>query len=211
MVFNFFKNLGSSSLLPETYDYCLKFLENSRCKTLPFHSVNHTMEVYSYVKTIAQYEEIFGSNLEPILIAALFHDTGMAETYLDHEEQSVIYATDYLKSKNYPASKIKIVSNCIMATKLPQKPKSKAEKVICDADMYHLGIESYIFRNERLRAEWKTFFNKEYSDEEWYSINMEFLKNHRYHTWFGKTVLTNRRELNYKMLKDRYEKYKFEL
>ncbi len=211
MAFKFFKNLGSSNLLPETYDYCRKFLENSRCKSLPFHSIDHTMEVYSYSKTIAQYEEVFGSDLEPILIAALFHDTGMAETYLDHEEQSVIYATDYLKAKKYPAGKIKIVSNCILATKLPQKPKSKAEKIICDADMYHLGIESYIFKNERLRAEWKTFFNKEYSDEEWYSINMEFLKNHRYHTWFGKTVLTNRRELNFKMLKDRYEKYKFEL
>ncbi|HSJ11390.1 MAG TPA: hypothetical protein VK916_01825, partial [Gillisia sp.] len=75
---------------------------------------------------------------------------------------------------------------------------------------YHLGIESYIFRNERLRAEWKTFFNKEYSDEEWYKINMDFLKNQKYHTWFGKTVLMNRKDLNYKMLKERHDKYKFE-
>ncbi len=211
MAFNFFKNIGSSSLLPDTYDYCIKFLENSRCKTLPFHSVEHTIEVYTYTKTIAQYEEVFGANLEPILIAALFHDTGMAETYVDHEEQSVEYAVKYLKDLDYPKDKIKIVKNCIMATKLPQNPKTQAEKIICDADLYHLGIESYIFRNERLRAEWKTFFNKDYSDEEWYSINMEFLKNQKYHTWFGKTVLNNRKDLNYVLLKERHEKYKFEL
>lgn len=211
MAFNFLKNIGSSSLLPDTYEYCIKFLENSRCKTLPFHSVEHTKEVYTYTKTIAQYEEVFGANLEPILIAALFHDTGMAETYVDHEEQSVEYAVKYLREQEYPEDKIKIVKNCIMATKLPQKPKTQAEKIICDADLYHLGIESYIFRNERLRAEWKTFFNKEYSDEEWYSINMEFLKNQKYHTWFGKTVLNNRKDLNYVLLKERHEKYKFEL
>lgn len=211
MAFNFFKNLGSSNLLPDTYDHCIKFLEKSRCKSLPFHSVEHTIEVYTYTKTIAQYEEVFGSDLEPILIAALFHDTGMAETYVDHEEQSVEYATKYLTDLDYPEEKIQIVTNCILATKLPQTPKTQAEKIICDADMYHLGIESYIFRNERLRAEWKTFFNQEYSDEEWYAINMEFLKNQHYHTWFGKTVLTNRKHLNYKLLEERHEKYKFEM
>lgn len=211
MAFNFFKNLSSSNLLSETYDYCLNFLENSRCKSLPFHSIDHTKEVYDYTKTIAQYEEIYGTALEPILIAALFHDTGMAETYLNHEEKSVEYATAYLKTRKYPDDKVKIVTNCILATKLPQKPNTKAEKIICDADLYHLGIESYIFRNERLRAEWKTFFNKEYSDAEWYAINMEFLKNQKYHTWFGKTVLNNRKDLNYKMLKERHDKYKFEL
>lgn len=211
MAFNFFKNLGSSNLLSDTYDYCINFLENSRCKSLPFHSVEHTVEVYNYTKTIAQYEEVFGSDLEPILIAALFHDTGMAETYLDHEEQSVEYATKYLKDLEYPEEKMKIVTDCILATKLPQTPKTQAEKIICDADMYHLGIESYIFRNERLRAEWKTFFDLEHTDEEWFAINMKFLKDQKYHTWFGKTVLTNRKHLNYKLLEERHEKYKFEL
>ncbi len=211
MAFNFFKSLSSANILPETYEYCTKFLENSRCKSLPFHSIEHTIEVYNYAKTIAQYEEVFGSNLEPILIAALFHDTGMAETYVNHEEQSVEYAKEYLSKKKYPEAKIKIVTNCILATKLPQKPKTQAEKIICDADLYHLGIESYIFRNERLRAEWKTFFNQEYTDEEWYKINMDFLQKQKYHTWFGKTVLLNRKDLNYKMLKERHDKYKFEL
>jgi predicted metal-dependent HD superfamily phosphohydrolase len=211
MAFKFFKKLGSSNLIPDTYDHCIGFLEKSRCKSLPFHSVEHTIEVYNYCKTIAQYEEVFGAELEPILLAALFHDTGMAETYVNHEEQSAVYAEKYLKEIDYPEKKIKVVLKCIMATKLPQTPKTQAEKIICDADLYHLGIESYIFRNERLRAEWKTFFNKEYSDEEWYSINMEFLQNQKYHTWFGKTVLNNRKDLNYKLLKERHEKYKFEI
>lgn len=208
MAFNFFKGLSRSGLLSDTYNYCIEFLENSRCKELPFHSVEHTKDVYNYSKTIAQYEEVYGAELDPILIAALFHDTGMAETYIDHEEQSAIYAREYLKKVNYPEEKIKVVVNCIMATKMPQNPKTKAEKIICDADLYHLGIESYLFRNERLRVEWENFFNRFYTDEEWYALNVDFLKNQKYHTWFGKTVLKNRKEMNYKVLLERHEKYK---
>lgn len=211
MAFNLFKSLSRSSLLSDTYEYCIDFLENSRCKSLPFHSIEHTKDVYGYTKTIAQYEDIYGADLEPILIAALFHDTGMAETYVNHEDQSVVYAQEYLKKHDYPENRIKVVSSCIMATKMPQTPQTKAEKIICDADLYHLGTESYLFRNERLRAEWKTFFNRDYSDEEWYAINMEFLKNQQYHTWFGKTVLKNRKDLNYKLLNERHEKYRFEV
>lgn len=206
MAFGFLKSI-SSSLVPKTYDYCVDFLERSRCKSLPFHSVEHTKDVYNYSKTIAQYEEVFGAELEPVLIAALFHDTGMAETYADHEELSAVFAEEYLKKNDYPEDKITIVKNCILATKMPQKPKTKAEKIICDADLYHLGIEEYIFRNERLRAEWEDFFGKKYTDDVWYEMNMEFLKNQKYHTWFGKTVLTNRKELNYKMMRERREKY----
>jgi predicted metal-dependent HD superfamily phosphohydrolase len=208
MALNFLKGFNKTNLVSKTYDYCIDFLNNSRCKTLPFHSVQHTDDVYQHVKTIANYEEVYGSDLEPILIAALFHDTGMAETYIDHEEQSVIHATEFLKENDYPLSKLEIVQNCIMATKMPQNPKTKAEKILCDADLYHLGLESYIFRNERLRAEWEHFFNKQFSDEEWFSLNVDFLDTQKYHTWFGKTVLNNRKDLNCKMLKERHEKYK---
>lgn len=207
MAFNFLKGLSRSNIVTLTYDHCIDFLENTRCKSLPFHSVEHTKDVYKYVKTIANYEEVFGSDLEPILIASLFHDTGMAQTYVDHEEQSVKYAVEFLKEHDYPEDKLNIVTACILATKMPQNPQTLAEKIICDADLYHLGLESYIFKNERLRAEWEEYFSLKYSDEEWYAINVQFLENQKYHTWFGKTVLKNRKDLNCTMLMERYAKY----
>lgn len=207
MAFNFLKGLSKSSIVSDTYDYCIGFLENSRCKSLPFHSVEHTKEVYEYVKTIADYEEVFGQEVEPILIAALFHDTGMAETYINHEDQSVIYAKEFLTKQEYPPEKLEAVIACILATKMPQNPQTKAENIICDADLYHLGLESYIFKNERLRVEWEQYFDLKYSDEEWYAVNVEFLENQKYHTWFGQTVLKNRKNLNCDMLKERHGKY----
>lgn len=211
MAFSFLKGFNRTNLVSESYDYCMEFLKNSRCKDLPFHSVQHTEEVFQYVKTIAKYEEVYGNDLEPILIAALFHDTGMAETYLNHEDQSVVVMKEFLARHNYPEDKTTIAANCIMATKMPQTPQSKAEKIICDADLYHLGIESYLFKNERLRVEWENFFDMTYSDEEWYAINIDFMENQNYHTWFGKTVLKNRKDLNFKLLKERHGKYRDEI
>ena len=207
MAFGFLKGLSKSNIVSNTYDHCMDLLENTRCKSLPFHSIEHTKEVYNYVKTIAKYEEVFGQELEPILIAALFHDTGMAETYVNHEEKSAEFAREFLSKQEYSPEKLETVVSCILATKMPQDPKNKAEMIICDADLYHLGLESYIFRNERLRAEWEQFFDLKYSDEEWYAINVEFLENQKYHTWFGKTVLKNRKDLNCTMLKERHNKY----
>ena len=117
------------------------------------------------------------------------------------------YALEFLKKHEYPEDKLKIVTSCILATKMPQKPQTLAEKIICDADLYLLGLESYIFKNERLRAEWEEYFNLKYSEEEWYAINVEFLENQKYHTWFGKTVLNNRKDLNCTMLMERHAKY----
>lgn len=207
MAFNFLKGLSKSNIVSDTYDHCIDLLENTRCKSLPFHSVEHTKEVYEYVKTIADYEEVFGQEREPILIAALFHDTGMAETYVNHEEQSAVYAREFLNKQEYPPEKLEEVIACVLATKMPQNPQTKSEMIICDADLYHLGLESYIFKNERLRGEWEQFFNLNYLDEEWFAINVEFLEKQKYHTWFGKTVLKNRKNLNCKMLKERHEKY----
>lgn len=206
MAFNFLKGLSKSNIVSDTYDHCIDLLEKTRCKTLPFHSVEHTKEVYEYVKTIADYEEVYGQDREPILIAALFHDTGMAETYVNHEEQSAVYAREFLNKQEYPPEKIEAVIACILATKMPQNPQTKSENIICDADLYHLGLESYIFKNERLRVEWEQYFNLKYSDEEWYAINVEFLENQKYHTWFGQTVLKNRKDLNWNMLKERHDK-----
>ena len=34
---------------------------------------------------------------------------------------------------------IQRVSSCIQATRMPQSPLSQVEKIMCDADLYHLG------------------------------------------------------------------------
>ena len=66
--------------------YSKKIILNSRCKDLPFHNLEHTLEVYKNLIKIGTYENIGYEELEPIIIAGLFHDTGNAFRFDGHED-----------------------------------------------------------------------------------------------------------------------------
>lgn len=179
---------------------CLQLLNKSRCSSLPFHNWQHTLEVYKNALTIGAYGNISKDALEPALLAALFHDTGNARVFLGHEDVSIKEATGFLKSQEYAASKIQKVTGCIEATRMPQDPKDILEKIICDADLFHLGTKSYFSKNQLLRTEWAMYRQLDYSDQEWITLNIKFLQQHQFHTKYGKTVLQPIKEENCRLL-----------
>lgn len=177
------------AIVREAQKYCMGLLERSRCSSLPFHNLQHTMEVYEHVLKIGMYENREMEELEPVLLAALFHDTGNAIVFAGHENYSVTEAGNFLRSQKYPQDNIAMVIDCINATRMPQRPGNSCEKIMCDADLFHLGTRSYRSKNKLLRREWAKFLNTEYSDEEWAALNIQFLEQHRFFTQYGKDVL----------------------
>ena len=137
--------------------HCLFLLKQSRCKILPFHCVEHTLEVYKNVQTIGEYQKCNIEELEVLKIAALFHDTGVSETYKGHEDISANNAQKFLIDFNYSKTKIERVMDIIRATKMPQSPKTKLERIICDADLFHLSSNNYLVKSELVRKEWKEY------------------------------------------------------
>jgi predicted metal-dependent HD superfamily phosphohydrolase len=182
-------------------NYCKKIFKNSRCKNLPFHNLNHTMEVLSNVEKIGAYEGIPFSEQQPILLAALFHDTGNAFRFQGHEEVSAAYAILFMEKKGYSEDLIKTVCSLILATKLPQNPKNSYENIICDADLFHLGTKTYMAKNELLRSEWANYLEIEYSDKAWDTLNINFFEQHRFYSKYGREVLTPVKQENLKQLK----------
>lgn len=189
-----------TTTISDVTDYCLDLLRKSRCKVLPFHGIKHTLEVFENVRLIGGYENVAEDELEQLKIAGLFHDTGMSETYIGHEAISVENAKTYLGELNYPKESIQQIVKLINATKMPQNPSSLLQRIICDADLFHLASSNYLFKNELLRVEWKTYMDLNFTDEEWYQLNLEFLANHEYHTDFGKTVLAEGRIKNIELM-----------
>ena len=181
--------------------HCIGLLEKSRCESLPFHNSSHTMEVFENVKKIGTYQYLNLDNLEPVLLAALFHDTGNATVFTGHENFSVIKAIAFLNGLAYPLEKVNLVTECIKATKVPQDPKNHLENIICDADLFHLGSKSYISKNKLLRKEWALYQEIEYSDNEWIALNIKFLEQHRFFTNFGREILEPVKQKNIKKLK----------
>lgn len=177
------------SILRKAKKNCTDLLVASRCGELPFHNLEHTLVVYYNVKEIGHYENLGDTELEPILIAALFHDSGNVECFKDHEEISAAKAKTFLRKENYDFDSIQIVINCIMATKMPQKPTTIYERIICDADLFHLGRKNFYEVNEQLRAEWELVGKEHYTDLQWFTMNIGFLRNHDFHTNYGKKIL----------------------
>ncbi len=187
--------------ITEAVKHCKCIIENSRCNELPFHNLQHTMEVFNNVNKIAEYVKVSHNELRPILLAALFHDTGNAIRFQGHEEVSAAYSKLYMEKNGYDENIINEVHDCIKATKLPQIPINIGEKIICDADLFHLGTKSYISKNELLRAEWEKYRKIKYSDKEWDALNINFLEQHQYFANYGMEILEPVKQENINKLK----------
>ncbi|WP_417886867.1 HD domain-containing protein [Zunongwangia sp.] len=191
--------------------HCHAMLRNSRCYSLPYHNIQHTLEVFQFARKISDYENLSFEDKEVVSLASLFHDTGNGEIFNGHEKISAEKADCFLTSLGYSKEKIERVKSCIVATKMPQTPSSKLEEVICDADLAHLGSGSFINYNKRLRQEWNKCFNKSYSDIEWIENNIMFLESHTYFTSYGKDILQPKKMKNLELLKSNYQELKLSL
>ena len=155
-----------------------------------FHNLNHTKQVVNAAKTLVEYYRLDSSVQMSVLLAAWFHDTGhSAGKPEEHEKESDRLATMFLKNLKAEEPVLQKVSSCIMATRAPQKPTNFEEKIICDADLYHLGTNRFIEMNKLLRQELQNYFHKEITDDQWRRRNLEFLSTHKYFTGYCRQKL----------------------
>lgn len=196
------------NILFEVKQYATLLLKHHLPKTLTFHNYLHTLNVVHAVNHIGSNSGLSNEELEIVIIAGWFHDTGHTISYNDHEDHSKIIAHEFLFDVKYEQNKIKKIIDCIEATKLPQKPLDKLERVLCDADLYHLSQQNFFIKNDLLRKEWELVLNKYYSDLEWYELNITFLKNHHYFSTYGKNILDNQKRLNINRLIKQYNSIK---
>lgn len=148
-----------------------------------FHNLNHTQQVVHAASEIATHYKLNEEDREALLLAAWFHDTGFKSGHPeDHETESIRLATEFLQQHGADAGLIQRVSSCIQATHMPQSPLSQIEKILCDADLYHLGTADFKKMNQQLRLEQEAYFGKPISKREWRQRNLEFLESHHYFT-----------------------------
>ena len=163
---------------------------------LTYHNIDHTIGVVDSVIKISDRSHLSEDEKEVLILAAWFRDTGFVKTYNGHEKESKRIATAFLKSQNYSAEKIKMVATCIKATKMDHKPKNFLEKIMKDADLYHLATVDYFQTLEALKKEWEHVFETKINDELWYVNNLDFLRSHRYHTSYCQRQLKDKKQEN---------------
>ena len=162
-------------------DVILTKLEKGLDKRLYYHNVKHTIDVINQVEILGIGEGVSEEEMIILKTAALFHDLGHTISFVDHEEQGIIFAKDILPDYNYSKEQIEIISELIYATKFPPKPRNKLERIICDADLDYLGRPDFIPSSHNLYLEMFEH-GRIKNKEEWNKIQVDFLKTHQYYT-----------------------------
>ena len=171
------------------------FVKKSVAENL-YHSISHTKEVVNIAEKIGKSEGISISDMEIILIASWFHDTGHFHCCHGHEDQSSEYARAYLVNESYPEASIEKIVGCIKATRIPQQPKNKLEEIVCDADLHHLGQIDIEEKGKILRKEFELRGVKKLSDIDWLRTSLEFFKNHKFFTEYANREFGLQKNLN---------------
>lgn len=189
-------------LLNEVQEHVTNLLTNKLSKSIKFHTLDHTKEVVAACELMAEHYQLEDEDKFILFVAAWFHDTGYISGQASgHEAVSVQLATEFLKARVVDDNLINKVIGCIDATKMPHNPTTPLEKIICDADLFHLGTDAFKEKSRLLREELKEFGGKELSKKEWQRINLRFLKGHSYFTDYGNEKLEPLKEMHLKKLK----------
>lgn len=172
-----------------------------------FHNLDHTEDVAEACSRMADHYGLKEDERFILMLAAWFHDTGYSiGSAAGHEEESTRIATDFLTGQNIDETTIQKVNSCIRATKMPQSPVSQIEKILCDADLFHLATEDFKARNQLLKQEQETVLAHKVSKKDWKKNNIQFLENHKYFTDYGQLVLEPKKQENLSTLQKRKTK-----
>ena len=176
-------------------DFVISLLKANLSEFYYYHNYEHTLYVIEKVVEIGLYEKCTNEELELVTIAAMWHDTGYIETYKDHEEESCKLARHYLPGYGVPTADIDKICGMIMATEIPQMPKTKLEEILADADLEYLGSSHFEIKADKLFNELQ-HLNHSLTAEEWNKAQISFLQKHHYFTGFCKENRESIKQMN---------------
>lgn len=162
-----------------------------------FHNLDHTEDVAEACSVMADHYKLNDNDRFVLMLAAWFHDTGYSQgTAAGHEEYSARIAADFLHHKNVDEESIQRVTSAIHATRMPQSPINQVEKILCDADLFHLATDDFKARNQLLKQEQESLLHQKIDKKDWRKNNIQFLGSHKYFTEYGQDVLEPKKHEN---------------
>jgi predicted metal-dependent HD superfamily phosphohydrolase len=168
-----------------------------------YHTLDHIREVVAACAEIGAGMKLGPEEMEAVVLAGWFHDAGYVDGAEDHEARSAGIAEGFLRSEGYAENRIGEILGCIRATKIPQRPTTLLEKVICDSDVGYIGGNAFRSHSDALRTEWELRAGVKFTEEEWLNKNIEFVERCRFHTSYAQERYGKKREANLRELMER--------
>ncbi len=183
-------------------DYITNKLAEELNPDLSYHNIDHTLDVLNAACQLASLEGISKHDSLLLETAALFHDSGMLNTYQGHEEASVEIIKEVLPGFDYSPEDIAAIAGMIITTKLPQSATNHLEKILCDADLDYLGREDFFMIAHQLQYEWNILGIRKTTLREWYELQIMFLEEHAFFTPSAQKLRNEKKADNLKQVKE---------
>jgi predicted metal-dependent HD superfamily phosphohydrolase len=194
-------NEANEQLLIATRTYVTDLYRQKVKPEFVFHNLEHTEDVVEACGQLANHFHLSEEDRLVLILSAWMHDIGYSSGASEgHEEVSKQMAEDFLRSQHADDTIIQRVVSCIQATRMPQSPVSLIEKILCDADLFHLSTGDFKARNQLLKQERENLLGHKIDKKEWRKNNIDFLSNHQYFTDYGQEVLTPKKLENLALL-----------
>lgn len=167
---------------------------------LLYHNLAHTQQVVQHAEEIAAYYLLEEDILFVLLAAAWFHDTGqLLGDMATHEESGVQIMRSYLSDQQVDEKIQDEIAQCILATKMPVKPVTLIEKILCDADTYHLGTQDFIIMDKLVWQELELRLARTFDKHAEHTLH--FLEAHTFYTAYCQQLLNEGKHQNMQQLK----------
>ncbi len=203
--------------------YVTKVVTEEFSEKLIFSDMEHLLKVIASIKTVAQHEGLSEEDKEVVLIAGHLNITGMKDIetikskkdpnsfFTECHKCSINYATQFLRSINYPPDRLSRVIETMRDGKPFETPQTQLGKVLADGITSEWASKK---GKKRIEARYQELLLIGVTDEgrgSFYEKILEYLQEHKYYTHYGRTYLHPKKdELVQKIEKERKELGKLE-
>ncbi|MCB9742582.1 MAG: HD domain-containing protein [Alphaproteobacteria bacterium] len=170
--------------------------------TLLYHDIDHTLrDVFPAAMQLAEEEGLGARERALVGAAALFHDLGYLDQYQGNEPLGAARARKVLPRFGFDTEDLERIERMILATAMPQSPQSLLARILCDADLSHLGSDRFFLQSERLRIE-LGHHGKAHGLRSWHEGNLRFLEAHEFHTASARRLWQPEKDRNGELVRE---------
>ncbi len=190
------ENTTGTDLIHEASDYVMNLLQTKLPQEFHYHNLAHTADVVEGCEVLSAEAGLDPADYEMLMLAAWFHDSGYTRTRENHERVSAEIAEAWLKGRNYPPEKIKVIRDLIASTKKDAPTPTYLSELLHDADLSHMGRKRFFERGEMLRTEQQLLTGRKINDVDWEKLQHDFLLKNDFITLEGQHIYGSRKAKN---------------
>ncbi|MFV0376246.1 MAG: Pycsar system effector family protein [Mangrovibacterium sp.] len=182
--------------------FVIDFFEKHPKQKLVFHTLEHTYAVVRSAETLGRAEALSDAEMQALLIAAWFHDTGYLVQLENHETASVQIAESFFDQNPLDAECRQLVSDAILATRRQSEPKNAVERVLLDADVSHVADVNFISISKKLKKERANYAECAVNFADYWTETLGFLRKLSFYTGYAKQNFTPQLEQNTELVEE---------